>query len=313
MKYFSADDIAVSLTYPTLIEALRKGFQKEIQVPPRAHIDYQNPPRNDENTLLLMPAIEVGNMGGVKIVNVAPSNNDYNLPSIYGVYYLMNAVTGEPMAVFDAASLTNWRTAAASALAADYLAPKEAKTLLMIGTGSLAPYLIDAHQSIRPIKELMVYGRNPEKAKRLAESRKEQFNSVTVVTDLEEALTKADIISAATLSETPLIYGRCLRAGQHVDLVGAFKPTRREADDDAVQKAMIYVDYVETAPKEGGDLVIPLEKGIITYDDIKGDLFSLCRNKVKGRTSDEQITLFKSVGHALEDLVAAELIFGKNN
>ena len=309
MQFFTSEDIGHLLSYSTLIEALRKGFAEEYVVPNRVHLDYDNPKDKIQNTMLLMPAVSCGDVAGVKIVNVASENSSRGLPSIQGIYYLLDAITGEPRAIFDAKSLTNWRTAAASALAADYLASTKSKSLLMIGTGSLAPFLIDAHSTVRPIKELQIYGRNREKAEALAESKAGQFEKIKVVDNLTESLSQADIISSATFSETPLIKGEYLRVGQHIDLVGAYKPTTRESDDEVMLRSKIYVDTLEMAPKEGGDLTLPLKSGVISPEDLQGDLFNLCRAEVEGRTSEEEITVFKSVGHALEDLVAAQLVF----
>ncbi len=309
MKFYESSDIDQALDYPSLIEALRTGFAKDFTIPPRSHLDYDNPKDANQNTMLLMPAVSCGNVAGVKIVNVSLKNSHRNLPSIQGIYYLLDAVTGEPLAIFDAKSLTNWRTAAASALAADILASKQANSLLMIGTGALAPFLIDAHSSIRPIKNLFIYGRTKEKAEALAESKQNQFEQVTVVDKPEDAIPMVDIISSATFSSEPLVLGDFLKAGQHIDLVGAFRPTSRESDDEVIKRSRLFVDTLEMAPKESGDIAIPLKSGLISASDIKGDLFQLCRNEIEGRTESNEITLFKSVGHALEDLVAAELIY----
>lgn len=313
MKFYSASDINNALDYTSLIEALRVGFTKQYIVPPRTHLDYNNPEDENQNTMLLMPAVSCGSVAGVKIVNVALKNSLRDLPSIQGIYYLLNATTGEPLAIFDAKCLTNWRTAAASALASDILASKESNKLLMIGTGALAPFLIDAHSTVRPIKELFIYGRTRKKAEALAESKKDQFDQVTVVDHPKEAIPLVDIISSATFSSEPLIHGEFLTPGQHIDLVGAFKPTSRESDDEVIRRSRLFVDTLEMAPKEAGDIQIPINSGIISMADIQGDLFQLCKEEVLGRTDERDITLFKSVGHALEDLVAAEVIYNNAN
>ncbi|MEP5610855.1 MAG: ornithine cyclodeaminase family protein [Cyclobacteriaceae bacterium] len=312
MRFYTSKDINNFLSFPALIEALRTGFTKEYTIPNRMHLDYDNPEDANQNTLLLMPAVSCGDFAGVKIVNVSIENGRRNLPSIQGIYYLLDAITGEPKAIFDAKSLTNWRTAAASALAADFLARADASRLLMIGTGSLAPFLIDAHATTRPIKELFIYGRSKQKAETLAKSKAGQFEKIEVVDDLDNSLSKADIVSSATFSETPLVTGQNLRSGQHIDLVGAFKPTSRESDDEVMRRPKIYVDSMETALKEAGDLAIPLASGVISAEDIKGDLFALSSSSVVGRESDSEITCFKSVGHALEDLVAAQLVLNND-
>ena len=313
MKNFTATDINNTLGYPSLIQALRAGFSRnDFIIPARWHLNYDNPADQNENTMLLMPAIAKGRITGVKLINIAPANGQRALPSIHGLYYVADATTGEPLATMDAKTLTNWRTAATSALAADYLAREDSSTLLMIGTGSLAPFLIDAHASNRPINHLLIYGRNSDKASLLAESKSIGFDKVEVVTDLEASVQQADIISTATLSKEPLVKGVWLQPGQHVDLVGSYRPDLREADDEVLLRSRVYADQVEQATKESGDLAIPLETGVITMDDLAGDLFQLTKGEVNGRQDKNEITVFKSVGHALEDLVAAELILDSN-
>ena len=310
MKLYSSQDIDKALSFEKLVEVIRRGFLNKITVPVRTHLDYQS--AKGENTLLLMPAT-ASEYSGVKIVNVAPTNQQLGIPSIQGIYYLIDSKTGEPLAIFDAKSLTNWRTAATSALASSYLSRSDSTSLLMIGTGALAPYLIDAHHAIRPLKRLFVYGRDINKSRALAKQKSNQFDEVSVVEYLSEALPKVDIISAATMSTEPMILGAQLEEGQHIDLVGSYKPTQREADNETVQKADVYVDSLEMAPKESGDLLIPIKEGVIEASDIKGDLFDLSIGKITGRNSPETITLFKSVGHALEDLVTATYIYSKMN
>ncbi|MEM9329484.1 MAG: ornithine cyclodeaminase family protein [Bacteroidota bacterium] len=311
MQFISAQTIHEMLDFPSLVDVLKEGFRSETIVPQRMHIDYEGAGGQSENTLLLMPAIQLGAYAGVKIVNVAPENAKEDLATIQGVYYLMDSLSGVPQAIFDAQSVTNWRTAAASALAASYLAKLGASSLLMLGTGALAPFLIRAHAAIRPLRYLMIYGRTKRKAEAIAEQFREDFEEVTIVHDLGRAIPNADIISAATSSETPIIAGNLLRAGQHVDLVGAYKPTTREADDEVMRRGRIYVDNTSSVLIEAGDLVIPISSGVISAEAIKGDLFQLCRGQVKGRSGDDEITVFKSVGHAMEDLVTAMYLHGK--
>ena len=308
VKYYSSETLGQLLSYKELIPVLRTGFTKEFLIPPRMHLNYEDPSSDNLNTLLLMPAINVGKAAGVKIVSVNPDNSKRNLPSIQGIYYLFDPQSGSPIALIDAKSLTNWRTAATSALASSFLASKSSKKMLMIGTGSLASYLIDAHSEIHPIEEVMIWGRSHQKAETFAEQQNNDSLKISVAKDLREAVKEADIVSVATLSKEPLIKGTWLRPGQHIDLVGAYRPDMREADDETMLRSEIFVDSIEMAPKESGDLSIPISENVIQLSDIKGDLFQLCKSEVAGRISETEITLFKSVGHALEDLVAAQLI-----
>lgn len=309
MQIINNQQLSDILTYPALINQLEQAFQANYTVPLRHHHQYKNPKENQDSTLLLMPAWEAGKYLGVKLITVSPNNSCYDLPAIQGIYTLFDAHKGIPLAQMDAKLLTVRRTAAASALAARFLSKKNSSSLLMIGTGALAPHLIEAHSSIRPIQQVYVWGRRLEKAKAVAEHFKSANFKITAISSIEEAISKVDIISCATLSTTPLVFGKYLKAGQHIDLVGSYLPDAREADDETIKKSSLFVDTMEGATKESGDIVIPLKKGIIRKAAIKADLFTLCKKEHTGRQNEAEITVFKSVGHALEDLAAAKMVF----
>ncbi|APD07723.1 ornithine cyclodeaminase [Flavobacteriaceae bacterium UJ101] len=295
-----------------LIETLRDAFSSNtVQVPLRHHHDFQNSKEQIPSTLLLMPAWNPNQEAGVKIVTVNPQNTQYNLPSIQGLYVYLDAQNGSVKAILDAKTLTVKRTAAASALASSYLSKKDASSLLMIGTGALSTHLIEAHASVRPIKKVYIYGRNYQKAQQISSLLKNKTYQVIPVKTIEEKISTVDIISSATLSNDPLILGKHLQKGQHLDLVGSYKRDMREADDKAIVQATVYVDSYEGALKESGDIVIPLEKGLLKVDEIPADLFKLCSQNIFARKSNSEITLFKSVGHALEDLTAATYYYNQ--
>lgn len=306
MRYYTKEEIDGVLTYPSLIKALKNAFISNITVPPRHHHDFKNPKENINSTLLLMPAWRESEVLGVKIVTVSPNNAKYNKPSIQGIYLLFNAQNGELSALLDGKALTAKRTAASSALASSFLSRKDSSSLLMIGTGALSIELIRAHASVRPIKDVFVWGRDFNKALKIQNELKSDFN-IKAIKNINETISNVDIISCATLSKEALVFGKYLRKGQHVDLVGAYKPDMREADDELIKTVDIFID-TPMALKETGDLKIPLDSKLITKEDIKADLFALCRNEHIGRENQDQITLFKSVGHALEDLAAAALV-----
>lgn len=309
MNYVSAESIEKVLKYPELIEALKTGFSNTCNVPQRAHHDYEVEGKLD-STLLMMPAWN-NNALGVKLVTVSPENGQVGLPSINGLYLLFNKETGEPNALLDAKTLTNKRTAAASALASSFLSRKDSRTLLMLGTGSLAPELIMAHKAVRPIERVLIWGRNKVKAAVIQEKFKNEFNSVEVVETLsEEVLKSADIVCSATLSSSPLFNGKWCTDGQHFDLVGSYRKDFREVDSDLITSSLVCVDTIN-ALRESGDLNIPLEEEVIREKDINKDLFEMSSENQFQRKSDKEITLFKSVGYALEDLVAAELVMKK--
>jgi len=298
--------------FTELISALIDGFSSNsIIVPMRHHHDFPNPKVGSDSTLLLMPAWNPSKESGVKIVTVSPENGQFNLPSIQGTYIYFDAIKGTIKAILEAKSLTVKRTAAASALASSFLSAKNASSLLMIGTGALSTNLIKAHASVRPLKTVYVWGRNSKKAEAICAQFSNEGFSVLPIETIAEKISEVDIISCATLSKTPLVLGQYLRPGQHIDLVGAYKKDMREADNDVIIKSSVYLDTFQGGLKESGDIVIPMKKGILKESDIKGDLFQLCSSKKQGRINPEEITMFKSVGHALEDLVAAKYYYKK--
>lgn len=306
MRIIDAAATHAALDYTLLVDRLDRMFREGCELPVRHHHPVKTVD-GPEAVLLLMPAWQVGRHIGVKIVTVFPGNADKGLPAIMGQYLLSDAKTGAPVALIDGQSITVRRTACASALASRYLSRADASRMVMIGTGALAPHLIAAHAAVRPVKEVTVWGRDLAKARALAKTADKPGLRVEATDDLEAAVRQADIVSAATLSTEPLVRGTWLKPGAHVDLVGAYSPDRRESDDEAVRRARVYVDTRAGATKEGGDVVQPLKSGVLKPADIRGDLLELARGQAKGRATPEEITLFKSVGTALEDLAAAEL------
>lgn len=309
MNFIDKQTIEQHFDFAELINRLRSAFaDSSVQVPMRHHHDYPNPPETEDSTLLLMPAWDPGKDLGVKIVTVSPNNGQFKLPSIQGLYLLFDAHKGDCKSLLDAKSLTAFRTAATSALASSFLSRPDSSKLMMIGTGALSPMLIKAHATIRPIKEVFIWGRSAEKAQAVKTLLADEAFTVTVVDSIEAGIAQADIISCATLSKTPLIQGQWLKPGQHLDMVGAYKPDMREADNQCLLSSTIFVDHYAGALKETGDIVIPIREGVISRDAIQADLFELCKDQHPGRLNNQDITFFKSVGHALEDLVAATLI-----
>ena len=320
MKILSAGEVDAALDDLALIDRLDALFRAGCEMPPRHHHTVAEPagPGSADATLLLMPAWTRGAAShiGIKLVTVFPDNGQRGLPSIYGQYLLLDGATGAALALLDGTMLTKRRTACASGLASRYLSRPESRRLLMIGTGALAPQLVRVHAKVRPIEEVAIWGRRPQRAADLAQELLDTLPralgrpiSVRAVADRRQAVAMADIVSCATLSKMPLVEGGWLRDGQHVDLVGAYTPQMRESDDRAVSRARVYVDTRAGALKEGGDIAQPLANGTIDEDDILADLFELSRGQQAGRLPGDaaSITLFKSVGAALEDLAAAEL------
>lgn len=250
----------------------------------------------------------------MKLVTCHPNNSTLNLPGINASYVLFNSLTGLTLASLDATELTVYRTSCISALASNYLSRKDSKTLVMIGAGSLAPHLIRAHLVIRPsVKRVIIWNRTVEKARDLVQKLQNEdgFEGVCFESKeiLEEAVAVGDIVSCATNSEMPLVKGAELKEGTHLDLVGSFKHSMVECDDEAIRRGRVFIDN-EAALIEAGELVGAFEKGVITRDDIAGDLVELIKgDKVVGRKNSQEITVFKSVGSAVVDLLSAQLVY----
>ncbi len=302
MRIITDEEVAASLPWPALVERLAVTFREGVESPPRHHHAMHRP--DGEATMLLMPAWERAGYIGVKMVNVFPQNADHGVPAISGVYLLSEGNHGRPLACIDGSELTRRRTAAASALAARELARDDAETLLVVGTGKLAPMVIEAHAAVRPIRRVRIWGRHPEKAERLAADYADRFGTAAV-SDLEMATSEADIISCVTLSTEPLIHGDWLSPGTHLDLIGAFRPSMRETDSLCLTRSEVFVDTYAGARGEAGDILQAIDEGGFAFDDIRADLAELLRGERPGRSSSEAITLFKSVGASLEDLAAA--------
>jgi ornithine cyclodeaminase len=308
MLVLDEEQTRAALAWPALIDAIGAMFKGECVMPVRHHHD-MDVPGEERATLLLMPAWVPGRYAGVKMVSVFPGNARRSLPAIFGTYLLSSATTGEMLAAIDGGELTARRTAATSALAARYLAHPDAKELLVCGTGRLSINLMQAHAVTRKIEVFRVWGRNRQNAEKIAAEARMLGLHTEAVADLEQAARTADIISCATLSNEPLIRGEWLKPGAHLDLVGAFKPGMRESDDEAIRRASVFVDTRAGAMSEAGDIVQPLKSGVLKEDGIRAELAELIKGQHKGRSEPGEITLFKSVGAALEDLAGAILAY----
>jgi ornithine cyclodeaminase/alanine dehydrogenase-like protein (mu-crystallin family) len=320
MRFIDAETIEARLSYPRLVDVLETAFRDGVIAPPRHHHHVPLGDRRPAATWLLMPAISAartadgdvvaGPYMGMKSVTVFPDNSARSgKPAIAGMYLLLSTETGETLAILDATRLTVWRTAAASALAARYLARADTRCMLMVGAGALAPYLIRAHASVRPIQEVMVWNRSPASAEAVAAAFKGSALKVRAVSDLEAAVRQADLISTATLSTDPLVRGDWLKPGTHVDCVGAYRSGMRETDDTLVKQARVYVDTYAGAFGEAGDILQPIAAGVIGKDHVRAELAELVKGPALARSTNAETTLFKSVGASLEDLAAAITVF----
>ena len=299
IRVYSSADVHRALAWPALVKALAEGFVRGAEVPVRhAHSV------SAQDTLLLMPAWD-DQLLITKVVTVIPG-----APStVEATVMVMDRATGRPLAVMDGEALTLRRTAATSALAAQHLCADRVQTLLVVGTGRLAAWMARAHVALRPeLTRVLIWGRRLQAAQALAAELAREGLPAEPASELATAVRASRLITCATTATEPLVRGEWLAPGTHLDLVGGFRPDMREADDQAVARSRIVLDTHAGAGSEAGDVVQPMRKGIITEAAVVGELAQLLRGQCQGRREPEDITLFKSVGTALEDLAAARLV-----
>jgi len=313
MLMLDAETIMSRLSYTTLVDELRamhldrKALHSDLLMESVGAGDITN-------HFLIRAGWQPGQAVGAKIVSIFPGNNlDRVRPSIQAVYLLFEGKNGTPVAVLDGTAITYLKTATDSALGAQILAREDITSMLMIGAGEMARHLIAAHCAIRPsIKEVYVWNRTASKARQLCEGDlPKQFQQVQfrAVEDLAQSAGKVGLISSATATNTPIIRGEWLQAGTHIDLVGAFTPEMREADDECLRRASLFVDARETTIELIGELMIPIAEAVINADDIRADLSDLCQKKHPGRSSSDEITLYKNGGGGHLDLMVARIIY----
>lgn len=315
LKTFDAADVHAALEWTTLSSALAAGFAAgadRVGAPGAATVPLRHVHALSETDLLLLMPAWNRDLIGLKLVTVIPDAPKLGAPTVGATYLLLDRITGTPRAVIDGDALTVRRTAAVSALAARYLAREDASTMVMVGSGHLAPWMIRAHCAMRPsITQVLLWSRNAEHAQALALALESEGLPVDAVTDLESAVRRAQLISCATTSHGPIVRGEWLTPGAHLDLVGGFTREMREADDAAIARCRIAVDTYDGVLAEAGDIVVPLENGAIARSQIVAELSELARGDVQGRTAPDDITLFKSVGTALADLAAATAVIAR--
>ena len=311
MHILDESTTTAGLPFKALLDALERMFIEGCTVPLRHSHVIENA-ADDIGTMLLMPAWQAGGRFGIKTVGIYPGNGQRGLPGLHSTYLLFEATTGRPLAMLDGNVITSRRTAAASALAAKWLSRPDARTLLVVGTGRVARLLPHAYRSIREIRRIMVWNVNDDSAISMARELSADGISAEHVTNLETAVRQSDIVSCATLSNKPLIKGEWLQAGAHLDLIGGFTPTMRESDNECFRRSRVFLDTPEALLK-AGDVLEPIHHGAFAASRVQGYLEGLCRGTDSGRTpgavGDTEITLFKAVGTALEDLAAASLAF----
>ncbi|RTR29669.1 ornithine cyclodeaminase family protein [Shewanella atlantica] len=315
MLVIDAEQIHQTLNFPALISALRKTFSKPAGMPQRQVFSLDETSAHSD-AFAVLPSWNEQTIA-VKAFTYFPNNpsKSADLESLYSKIMIFDRKTGIPQALVDGTSVTYWRTAAISALGSDFLSREDSSKLLVCGTGRLASFMALAHASVRPITEIMIWGRNPKSALKVVDIVKSSRPEidVKVCDDLESAVRNADIISCATGSPKPLFDGTWVQEGTHTDFVGNHNNDRRECDTKLILKSDVYVDSKINVFAEAGEILLPIAEGVYSTDRVKGELAQLCDASLKGRTDDKQITLFKTVGTALADLVGAQIAFKELN
>ena len=296
---------AQALPYPALVRALAEGFAAGTAASaPRQHVD-AGPGRE----ALLGLAWGDGGALGLKALTLFPENPSRGHPQIQGLYTLFDGETGAPRVILDAGTLTERRTAATSALAAEHLARREAAHLLVLGTGRLARALPEAYLAVRPLTRVTVWGRRREAVAETVRDLGERFPALTIegAADLEAAVDACDMVTSALPSESPVLSSAWLRPGQHVDLIGSYRPSMAEIDGAALRRTRVFVDTEAGAWSEAGELLQAEAAGLFSRAEVAGTLSDLTGRRHPGRQSPEEITLFKAAGSAEADYHAAAL------
>lgn len=311
MIILNREDLELLLTMDEIIKVLEEGFREVKEgrslVPSRFHFEV----KEYEGEFLYMPAYLSGlKQSGTKIVSVFPKNPSIGKPTIYATYLLNDPTTGELLAILEGATLTGLRTGGTSGLATRFLAREDAKILGVIGTGFQAFYQVRAIQAVRPIEEIWVYDVDPKRLKEFCE-KVSPFAKIYPVAHPYEVVRQSDVLVTSTTSKIPVFPGQDLKPGTHINAIGAFRPDMREVDDETIIRSKIIVDTFEGCLSEAGDLLIPMAEGKLRRESIYGDLGDLVTGKKRGRESREEITLFKSVGFAMEDVVVAHYAYQK--
>ncbi len=313
MKIINAQQVHQHLNFAELVPLLKNSFSKPFHMPQRQVHALAPEESDNHDAFALLPSWNEKVIGN-KMFTYFPDNSvKYDLPGLFSKIMLFKRQTGEPLALVDGTSVTYWRTAAISALASQLLSKEESKSLLLFGTGNLASYLVKAHLSVRDIKEVTLWGRNSAKVNDLIGEFRSLYPNVTfkACVDVNTEVANADIICCATGAKTPLFDGNLVSAGTHIDCLGNHMRDARECDTTTVTRARVFVDSLTNTLNEAGELLMPITEGAFNKEDIVGELADMCKEPKILRQSAAEITLFKSVGTAISDLVAAHRVVEK--
>ena len=303
MDFIDQTAVAQLTPYPDLIAALASGLQQPIESPPRSHYA----PNHDDSAVLIMPAWKPGGFMGVKMVSIWPGNNARSKPAVSAVYVVLSCEDGRPVAVLDGTELTLRRTAAAAALAAQILARKNSRTLAVLGTGALSAHMVLAHASVLALQDIIIWGRNVEKAQKVVDELASQGVAARASADLRAAVEQADVIATVTTATQPFIRSEWVQPGTHLGLIGAFTPAMAEAEPALLPRTRLFADTRQGVLEKGGEVFQAIAQGLIRESDLCAELAELAAQpEFPWRDGDQEITVFKSVGFASLDLIAAE-------
>jgi 1-pyrroline-2-carboxylate reductase [NAD(P)H] len=305
MKIITAEEVHAALKFPNLVDALQEAFASKFTMPPRKVFLLDEDAENND-AFALLPSWN-DSVIGIKAFTYFPDNPKPQYESLYSKIMLFDRAHGEPLALVDGTSVTFLRTAAISGLASRLLSRADSETLLLLGTGNLSTHIIRAQASVRDLKRVMVWGRTPANAQNVVKQMSEELEGIefAVVDDLQAACGEADIVVSATGSPEPLVLGDWITEGTHTDFIGNHHATKRECDTALVVKSRVYADSRDNCFREAGEILVPISEGVFTQDGVVGQLTEMCSGTVTLREDDRQITLFKSIGMALSDLVGA--------
>jgi len=310
MRILSAEDVRQALTMVDAIEAMKEAFAQlstgKADMPVRASLEV---PRH-KGLALFMPAyLSTDDAMAIKIASVFNDNPAKGLPLIHALIVVLDAATGKPLAVMDGAYLTAFRTGAASGAATDVIARVDSRKVSVFGAGVQGRTQLEAVCTVRDIQEAWIYDIVPEQAHRFASEMGQDLSlKIHVADDVREAVQGSDIICTATTSSTPVFQDNDVKKGTHINAVGAYMPEMQEIPSETVARSKVVIDDKEASLAEAGDLLIPIEQGIINEDQIYAELGEIIAGIKPGRESQEEITLFKSVGVAVQDVAAANLV-----
>ncbi|MCA9178099.1 MAG: ornithine cyclodeaminase family protein [Planctomycetales bacterium] len=304
MKVITADQVHASLQFPALIDQLQEAYAGTYTMPPRK-VFLLDEEAGSYDAFALLPSWNQ-QLIGVKAFTYFPAPAA-GYKSLYSQILLFDRGHGEPLALVDGTSVTFWRTAGISGLASRLLSREDSETMLLLGTGNLATYILRAHASVRPLKRMMVWGRNRDKAAAVVAAVSSELPDIelSVVDELRDACGQADIVVSATGSHEPLVLGEWIRPGTHTDFIGNHHASKRECDTELVINSKVYADSRDNCFREAGEILVPIEEGVFRREDVVAELSEMCAGKATLRESDDEITLFKSIGMALSDLVGA--------